>query len=154
MTSFTNEVTIERSIEDVFAYLADLENVPIWNYAIRRTTKLTPGAVGVATEYEQSRWIPTVSTERLVVTAFDPPSLLEVTGQLGPFAGRLRYELRALSPSRTLLVNSAELAAPTLLGPLSTLLGRRVGAAVAANLAVLRDLLGEEPVPSATTRLS
>jgi uncharacterized protein YndB with AHSA1/START domain len=39
MPSFTNTMTIDRSARDVFAFLADLENVPRWNYAITETRK-------------------------------------------------------------------------------------------------------------------
>ncbi len=42
MQSFTNTVTIERPIEDVFAFLADFENVPTWNRAIEATTRDVP----------------------------------------------------------------------------------------------------------------
>jgi len=34
MATFENTVTIQRPVEDVFAFLADFENVPTWNYAI------------------------------------------------------------------------------------------------------------------------
>jgi uncharacterized protein YndB with AHSA1/START domain len=34
VATFENTVLIARPIEDVFAFLSDLENVPKWNYAI------------------------------------------------------------------------------------------------------------------------
>jgi uncharacterized membrane protein len=37
MASFENTVTIRRPVEDAFAFLADFENVPQWNYAIVET---------------------------------------------------------------------------------------------------------------------
>jgi uncharacterized membrane protein len=37
MASFENIVKIRRPVEDVFAFLADFENVPAWNYAIVET---------------------------------------------------------------------------------------------------------------------
>jgi Polyketide cyclase / dehydrase and lipid transport len=43
MGTFENTVTIERPAEDVFAFLADFENVPTWNYAVEETTKTSPG---------------------------------------------------------------------------------------------------------------
>jgi hypothetical protein len=48
MASFENTVTIRRPVEDVFAFLADFENVPKWNYAIVETRKVSPGPVGVS----------------------------------------------------------------------------------------------------------
>ena len=38
-------MTIRRAIDDVFAFLADFENVPTWNYAIVETKKTSPGPV-------------------------------------------------------------------------------------------------------------
>ena len=49
MATFQNTVTIRRAIDDVFAFLADFENVPAWNYAIVETKKTSPGPVGVGT---------------------------------------------------------------------------------------------------------
>jgi hypothetical protein len=46
MASFENTVTIRRPVADVFAFLADFENVPAWNYAIVETRKVAPGPVG------------------------------------------------------------------------------------------------------------
>jgi hypothetical protein len=147
MSSFRNELIIDRPNEDVFTYLADFENVPHWNYAITRTTKLTPGPSRVGTEYSQLRSIPRPGSERFTVVAVKAPSLLEIEGQLGHFAARLRYELKALRPARTLLVNDVTLSVPGPLSVLSPLLGRQVGDAVASNLSVLRGLL-EEPQPA------
>ena len=39
MATFENTVTIRRAVEDVFAFLADFENVPSWNYAIVETKR-------------------------------------------------------------------------------------------------------------------
>ena len=147
MSSFRNEVVIERPAEDVFAYLADFENIPRWNYAISRTVKLTPGPVRIGTEYEQMRAIPRPGTERFTVVAMAAPARLEIDGQLGPFDARLAYKVQAVGPSRTLLVNEASVALPGALSMLSPLLAHRVGSAVAANLDVLRALL-ETPQPA------
>jgi uncharacterized protein YndB with AHSA1/START domain len=38
---FSNTITIDRPASAVFAYLAELENLPRWNYAISETHKLT-----------------------------------------------------------------------------------------------------------------
>jgi hypothetical protein len=44
MASFENTVITRRSVEDVFAFVADFENVPKWNYAIVETKKGSFGA--------------------------------------------------------------------------------------------------------------
>jgi uncharacterized protein YndB with AHSA1/START domain len=57
VATFTNSVTIDRSVDEVFAFLSDFENVPKWNYAIGETRKSSPGPVAVGATYVQRRQI-------------------------------------------------------------------------------------------------
>jgi hypothetical protein len=45
VATFENTVMITRSIEDVFGFLSDFENVPRWNYTISETHKVSEGPV-------------------------------------------------------------------------------------------------------------
>jgi len=45
VATFQNTLTIQRPVDDVFAFLADFENIPAWNYAILETRKVSPGPV-------------------------------------------------------------------------------------------------------------
>jgi uncharacterized protein YndB with AHSA1/START domain len=141
MATFQNTLTIRRPIEDVFQYLADFENVPTWNYAILQTTRTSPGPVGVGTTYRQIRSIPSRSEEGFEVTAFEPPSRLEVHGDVGPFTATIGY-LLARTDDGTRLTNTVDLqpasGALRLLAPLAT---SRVRTAVAANLDTLKQIL-------------
>jgi uncharacterized protein YndB with AHSA1/START domain len=138
--TFENTITIRRSVEDVFRFLADFENDPKWNDAIVQTRKVSAGPVGVGTIYHQVRSVPSQSEERFEVTTYDPPQRLEIRGQLGPFPSRLFYALDAI-PEGTRVTNTVEL---TLRGPIR-LVGPvavpRVRAAVAANLRKLKERL-------------
>ena len=140
MATFENTVMIARPIEEVFAFLSDLENIPKWNYAIVETRKISEGPVGVGTTYHQVRSVPSRSEERLEITTYSPPRQLEIRGQLGPFASRLVYALDATGEG-TRVTNTVELE----LGGPGRLLGRvavpRVREAVAANLRKLKELL-------------
>lgn len=140
MHTFENSVRITRSVEHVFAYLADLEHVPEWNYAISETRKTTPGPVAVGTTYRQVRSVPNTAVETLTVTRLDPDRRLDVEGRLGPFDARLSYELEPDSEG-TRLVNSVRLEAH---GPMRLAAGLargRVRDAVASNLGVLKKIL-------------
>src|SRR5829696_5013863 len=99
---------IRRPIADVFAFLADFENIPEWNYAIVETHKVSQGPVGVGTIYQQVRSVPSRSEERFEVTAYNPPRQLEIQGQLGPFPSRLSYALDAIAEG-TRVTNTVEL---------------------------------------------
>ena len=141
MQTFENTVTIRRPAEEVFAYLAEFENIPTWNYAIDDTSKASAGPVGVGTRYRQTRSVPRRSTEDFEVTVFEPASRLAIHGQIGPFRATISYELEAVAGA-TRLVNGVELdpsqAMLRLAAPLAT---PRIKAAVAQNLGQLKLLL-------------
>jgi len=130
MATFQNTVTIRRAIDDVFAFLADFENVPTWNYAIVETKKTSPGPMGVGTTYRQIRSIPDRSEEGLEVTAFEPTSRLEVHGNIGHFIATISYLLTPTGDG-TRLTNVVNLkpssGALRLLAPPGCLQGQGVG---------------------------
>lgn len=137
-----NTLTIRRSPEEVFEYLADFENVPNWNYAIVETRKTSEGPVGVGATYRQTRSIPSPAEETFTVTEFEPDHRLAIRGDLGPFQGTLTYELDGVAGG-TQLTNRADLEGKGLAKVAAPLLGGRVGDAVAANLQKLKEILEE-----------
>ena len=108
MQTFENTVTIRKPAEEVFAFLADFENIPTWNYAIEQTRKSSAGPVGVGTRYRQTRSVPGRSIEDFEVTVFEPARRLAIQGQIGPFQATISYELEAAAGA-TRLVNNVEL---------------------------------------------
>jgi uncharacterized protein YndB with AHSA1/START domain len=141
MPSFENPMTIRRPIEDVFAFLADFENLPSWNYAILETNKTSPGPVGVGTTYRQIRSVPRRSAEGFEVTVFEPVSRLEIQGEIGPFRAKVTYVLEP-DGDGTRLTNTMDLepSSPAL-RLVASLAASGVKAAVAANLDTLKDIL-------------
>ena len=143
MNTFENTVTIRRAPREVFAFLADFQNLPKWNYAIEQTVKVSPGPDGVGATYRQTRSLPRRGEEDFEVTVFDPPRRLAIYGQIGPFRARISYLLEA-ADGGTRLTNSVELEPPTALGLPARLAAPRIKAAVARNLGKLK-LIMEEP---------
>ncbi len=141
MPAFENTVTIQRPAEDVFAFLADFENIPKWNYAIEQTSKISAGPAGVGTRYRQTRTIPSRGVEDFEITAFEPARHLAIRGQIGPFQAAISYVLEPRAGA-TQIVNAIELspsrAMPRVLVPLAA---PRVKAAVAQNLGQLKRVL-------------
>jgi len=140
MITFVNEIVIALPRHQVFGYLANLENVPAWNYAIKRTQKVSSGPIGVGTEFRQIRTLPRPSEEVFAVTEFEPPERLVIEGSLGPFNARMIYRLEG-SGNTTTLVNEVQLTphgAARLVAPVAS---RTIKSAVADNLAVLKKIL-------------
>jgi len=137
---FSNSITIDRAVPDVFAYLAEFENVPKWNYAIVETRKTSDGPVGVGTTYRQTRSLPSPSEETFRVTELEPDRRLAIHGGLGPFEGTLIYELEPVDGG-TLLTNTADLEAGGVFKLAAPLAGAKVRQAVAQNLEKLKEIL-------------
>jgi uncharacterized protein YndB with AHSA1/START domain len=137
---FANTITIERSVHDVFQFLADFENVPKWNYAIVETRKTSHGQVGVGATYHQLRSVPAGSEEEFEVTEFELDQRLAISGTLGPVEGTVTYELQPFGAG-TRLTNWADLHGRGLAKLAAPLAAGRIREAVAANLAKLKELL-------------
>ncbi|MGE5291348.1 MAG: SRPBCC family protein, partial [Micromonosporaceae bacterium] len=137
METFENTVTIHRPVENVFAFLADFENVPAWNYAIEETRKTSAGPVGVGTTYRQTRSIPRRSEESFEVTVFEPGKRLAVRGQIGPFRAAISYLLEPTLGGTRLTNDVALDPSPAILRLVAPLATPRVKAAVAQNLSKL-----------------
>jgi hypothetical protein len=141
MAAFQNTVTIARPADEVFAFLADFQNIPAWNHAIARTIQTSPGPAGVGATYRQTRTLPRRSEEGFEVTDFAPPSRLAVKGQIGPFNAKSSYLLEPTAGG-TRLTNNVELTpSSALLRPIGPLAVPAVKGAVRRNLGTLKQLL-------------
>lgn len=137
---FTNTITIGRPRPAVFAYLANLENLPQWNYALADTQQLTPGPPGVGTRYRQTRTIPVHAVESLEIIEFTPDQRLTVQGTLNGLPAVLTYVLDATDGATT-VTNTVDLHPPRPLNLLAPIALSRIKSAVAANLTALKQLL-------------
>jgi hypothetical protein len=70
MATFVNTVVIDRPAAEVFAFLADFENLPAWNYAIQDTIKTSPARSGL--DQRTGRPVPSPAEARRVSRS--PPS--------------------------------------------------------------------------------
>jgi carbon monoxide dehydrogenase subunit G len=137
---FTNTIRINRSRDAVFAYLADLENLPRWNYAIKETRKVSAGPVRVGSEFHQIRTIPSYQEESLEVVELEPSRKLAVRGTLNTMPARLDYVLET-DGDGTVLTNDVDLTARGAVALLSPIATRQIKGAVAENLNVLKQIL-------------
>ena len=51
MIHVTGDIVIDRSVEDVFDYVADERNEPTYNAQMRLAEKISEGPIGVGTQY-------------------------------------------------------------------------------------------------------
>ena len=138
MATFENTVMIRRPIEDVFAFLADFENIPSGTTLSSRPGRCPRGP---------SAWGPSTSKSARCRAAAKSASRSPPTTRLASwrYEANSGHSLAPLRPGRhprgNRVTNAVEL---ELRGP-SRLLGRvavpRVRDAVAANLHKLKELL-------------
>lgn len=75
MLEFENTIRVNRPISEVFTFLADLENIPKWNYYVLEVRKLSEGPVGIGTTYHQIR---KTDEQYLRITELEPDHKLTV----------------------------------------------------------------------------
>lgn len=143
-------VTIERPIEEVFAFVSDVANMPRWVAGVSSarliSERVVEGAQFVC-DYT-SAWRTTQLD--LQVTAYEPPRLLSIATARGPFSFEARLQMEAVAGG-TEVVNVIEDApdsvstqlALMLLGPL---LRRGLKSRLERELMLLRQaIVGESP---------
>jgi hypothetical protein len=136
-------VHIERDVDEVYAYLKDLEHTPEWNWAIEETKKVSEGPIEVGTRFHQTRSVPTNSSEELEITALEEGEVIEVAGKLAQFDAQLAYRLEP-DAAGTLVENEVHLDAPGALRLVDGVLTGRIRDSVASNLNDLKTRLETE----------
>ncbi len=72
---FENTIEIERSVATVFEFLADLENLPKWNYYVSQVRSTNAGPPRVGATYHQVR---KTDSQDLQIVELEEPRILTV----------------------------------------------------------------------------
>jgi uncharacterized protein YndB with AHSA1/START domain len=73
MIRFEQDVTIHRPVDEVFSFLSEPANMPLWQDRVVRTSRLTAGSLRVGTEFEQTLKMPWGAVlMQGALTALDP----------------------------------------------------------------------------------
>src|SRR3990170_9132769 len=103
MITFETEVSIRRSSEAVFRFVADGQNAPLWNSAVRAVSKITDGDVAVGTRYHMVRELPMGRVENTYqVVEHDPHETYSIMTLTGPTPFRYRYR-KGVGPVRVMI---------------------------------------------------
>jgi uncharacterized protein YndB with AHSA1/START domain len=136
MARFSNNLIIGRPINEVFRFVADFENIPKWNYYVVEVNKVTTGPIGVGTVFRQVR---KTDTQRYKIVEFEPNRKVVVETLPPASALQMRFTFEPAGGG-TRLTDEWELKGG-LIGLFGSLAAGRVKAAVAENLAKLKQLL-------------
>jgi len=144
MGSFVLILDIARSVQDVYSFLADSENTPLWYEAVQAVRKLTPGPVRRGTVYAIVRRLPQGEVENEVeVSELEVNERVTLRSLSGPTPFTYRYRLEPAGAG-TRLVLEGEISGEGLAGPaalLAPLAGAFFERGMAVNLRALKSHL-------------
>jgi uncharacterized protein YndB with AHSA1/START domain len=92
MIDRSDSVTINRPVEEVFAYVTDTSNDPAWHTDVLEARKTSEGPIGLGTTWH-SRFKPSmgISEGDMEVVAFEPGRREVLRGVIGPMEPTLTY---------------------------------------------------------------
>lgn len=90
---------IHRPIEDVFAFISNMENSPLYGRT-ETTTKLTDGPISVGTKYqEEGKVMGRKTNGRLEITKYEPTSKFSYTNKFGNIREQANFTFEAVGES-------------------------------------------------------
>ena len=140
MIRLTKAVEIERPVDEVFAFVANLENIPRWNGDVVKTKKMSAGPIEAGTTFRQYRDGLSGAGEAVAITAHSPHERLEVRARLADSPAQLTYEFDEVDGG-TRLINEIEVDPKGAMRLITPVVESRVGHSVAENLAELKRVL-------------
>lgn len=118
MIQFEDTVKIDCPREEVFTFLANFENEPLWKANVMEKKKITDGPIGVGTRWrEKVRVVGPPAVNTFEVTEYEPSRKLSYKNASGPFSVLVHYTLDPLAQGTNFQIAS-ELGVPRLAKPL------------------------------------
>ena len=102
-----NSIVIDRPIDEVFAYVSDVENMPRWVSGVRKVrllSKKVKAGARFSAEYAEGMRNSAID---FTIAAFEPPVRFAATTERGPFSFPFRgtFEFRSLGESTEVISN-------------------------------------------------
>lgn len=142
----TRSVEISRTIDDVFAYVADPRNDPEWCPKVLSVAHTSGSGPGPSARYDVVHWpVPVLSRRHMnyVCLGWEPPNRIDWREDDSTDVLHVTYMLDDLGQSTRMTQRSrAELAAPRVLHPLMRL---GIGHDIARQLKTLKRILERGP---------
>jgi uncharacterized protein YndB with AHSA1/START domain len=141
MIQFDASIQIDRPPEQVFAFVADENNMARWHSAVQSVRQTSPGPTGVGATYHMVRHLPQGRVENSYeITAYQPDEALTIETTSGPTPFRYRYRFEPVATGTELSL-AAEVKVSGLASLAAPLLRRGIKSGVEANFATLKQLL-------------
>lgn len=134
---FHNEIDIQRPIDEVFAFVAEMRNVPRWNYYVTDVIQEDGNSPQVGARYFQTR---KNDSQHFVMTQFIKGHSLTVETEPGSEPVFTRHMQFKATPDGMRIIDhwTLQTAYPSILESLAM---GKIRSAVAENLGKLKELL-------------
>jgi uncharacterized membrane protein len=145
----TNEkiVTINRPVEEVFAYVSDFQNGPKWQAELLESRCITEGPVGIGTQYTGVRKFMGRRVESVIqFTTYEPNKVIAFKSISGssPVEQSFLFESTA---EGTRLTTRLELQTSGLMGLAEPLIASSLKREMDASFETLKDMLESQVTP-------
>ena len=141
MSHIEGEIRIERAIEEVFDFVADERNEPLYNPRMLNAVKVTDGPIGIGTQFTATTKTGGRTADMIIeVTGFDRPTRLANSTTLSTMdiQGNLTFEPTQNGTCMRWSWDLAPKGALKLVAPIVTAMDRRNEKAIWTSL---KDLL-------------
>src|SRR3954447_16254077 len=143
MIEFDTSVRIDRPSEEVFDYVSNAENFPVWNSAVQ-SVRRTSGEGDVGSTYLMKRDLPNGRAENeLEILSRNAPMEFDLRTTSGPTPFTYRYRFTS-EDGVTEVRLAAEVELGGVAGAFGPLASRAVKRGVDANFATLKGILERE----------
>lgn len=97
MIKVNNSVVIDRPLEEVFAYVTDIENMPVWSSELDKAWKTSEGPVGKGTTFSSEAKLLGRRIENTIeVTEYEPNSKFFLKPTSGPVSGEVEFRFESV----------------------------------------------------------
>ena len=121
MGTFRLAIDIRRPPSDVFTFIAEMQNMPLWYDAVQHVSKTTPGPTAAGSRYEIMRSLSGGAAYNDVeVTQYELNSKVTLESREGPTPFRYRYHVES-DHEGTMLTLDGTISGDGLPGPVAHL---------------------------------
>lgn len=134
---------IGTSVEAVFAYLADLDNLPDWQSGVERAELTSGGPIGVGSTAHVVRTLMGQRIEApLTITAHEPPHRLTIASEVSGVRATVELELSPADGRATDLRFAMEIRAGGMMRFMEPMIAGAAGGDIDASLERLQERFG------------
>jgi uncharacterized membrane protein len=98
MIKINYSVVIDRPLAEVFAYVIDIENMPVWSSEVEKAWKTSEGPMGKGTTFSSTAKVLGRQIENTIeVTDYEPNSKWSLKPTSGPVSGEIEYHFEPVA---------------------------------------------------------